>query len=502
MYYPSKEQFRKLSKKGNLIPVYRELLADFETPVSAFLKIDTGDYSYLLESVEGQEKIARYSFLGSNPSLIFKNKGKKIEIYRRFGTRFKKTSFETKNDPLDEIKKIISQYKFVDVEGLPRFCGGLVGYIGYDMIRFFENIPNKNPDDLKLYDAIFVLTDTILIFDHIAHKIKIVSNVHIDTPKIQRSAKTLDKIYEKSVKKIDNLAKLLKAPLKTGPRRKKPKPFKVQSNMTENIFKKAVIKAKKYIRAGDIIQTVISQRLKVKIDIPPFDLYRALRTVNPSPYMYYLKFKDMKLIGSSPEVMVRNEANIAEVRPIAGTRKRGKTEAADRILSENLLHDPKELAEHIMLVDLGRNDLGRVCNYGTVRVTELMGIEKYSHVMHIVSDVEGILKKGKDAFDVIRATFPAGTVTGAPKIRAMEIIDELENIRRGPYAGLVGYFSFSGNLDTCITIRTIVLKGNNAYVQAGAGIVADSIPKKEYQETLNKARALLKSIALAQKGML
>ena len=501
MYYPSKKEFKKLAKQGNLIPIYQELLADLETPVSAFMKIDQSKYSYLLESVVGQEKIARYSFLGSNPSLIIKSKGRKIEIIRKDATSFKKESFKTQTEPLDEIKKIISQYQFVNVKGLPRFCGGLVGYIGYDSVRFFEGIPDKNPDDLNLADIIFVLTDTILIFDHIARKIKIVSNVHLQAGK-RNSKVDLDQIYDRAIKKIEVLAQQLKKPLKPTIRRKKSRSLRIQSNISKGNFKKAVAKIKQYIRSGDIIQAVMSQRFKVKINIPAFNLYRALRTINPSPYMYYLKFGDLKLIGASPEVMVRCESNIVEVRPIAGTRKRGADEQADLVLSNNLRRDPKELAEHIMLLDLGRNDLGRVCRYGSVKVCELMNIEKYSHVMHIVSDVQGVLKKGKTVFDVIRATFPAGTVTGAPKIRAMEIIDELENVRRGPYAGCVGYFSFSGNLDTCITIRTIVLKGNSAYVQAGAGIVADSVPEKEYKETQNKAKALMKSIALAQEGML
>ncbi|MFH1094439.1 MAG: anthranilate synthase component I [Candidatus Omnitrophota bacterium] len=502
MYYPSKEQFKKLSKKGNLIPVYTELLADLETPVSAFMKIDTGFYSYLLESVEGGEKIARYSFLGSNPSLIFQSKGKNIELLQKSGSRFKKISYTTKTDPLDEIKKIIRQYKFVSVDGLPRFCGGLVGYMSYDSVRFFENIPDKNPDDLKLYDCIFVLTDTILIFDHIAHKIKVVSNVHLDDKRGRLTSGALDKIYDNAKNKIDNLAKMLQKPLRIRKKSRKIQPFNVKSNVSKAKFIRAVAKAKEYIRAGDIIQTVLSQRFKTQINAKTFDIYRALRMVNPSPYMYYLKFSDTKLIGSSPEVMLRCEANIAEVRPIAGTRIRGKNEEEDRILSENLLKDPKERAEHIMLLDLGRNDLGRVCSYGSVKVKELMKIEKYSHVMHIVSDVQGEIKKGLDNLEVLKATFPAGTVSGAPKIRAMEIIDELETVRRGPYSGCVGYFSFSGNLDSCITIRTIVVKGKTAYIQAGAGIVADSKPEKEFQETVNKARALLKAIEIAQKGML
>ncbi len=500
MYYPSFEEFKKLSRKGNLIPVYRELLADLETPVSAFMKIDKGGYSYLLESVEGGEKIGRYSFLGSNPSIVFKSKGNSVEIYENKSNKFKRTLITGTLDPLSEIKKIMSKYRFVSVEGLPRFCGGLVGFMSYDMVRFFEKIPDKNKDDLNLQDAVFVLTDTILIFDHIAHKIKIVSNVFLE--KDNCSQAQLERIYKDSIKKIDSIARQLKMPLTKKNRPVKTRTFSAVSNISKNKFKTAVLKAKKHIQAGDIIQVVISQRFKIALDLEAFDVYRALRIVNPSPYMFYLKFADMRLVGSSPEVMVRCESDLAEVRPIAGTRRRGKDEVEDKNLSQELLHDPKEIAEHIMLVDLGRNDLGRVCRPGTVKVNELMVIEKYSHVMHIVSDVGGILNKGKDRYDLLRATFPAGTVTGAPKIRAMEIIDELENVRRGPYAGIVGYFSFSGNLDTCITIRTIVVKGKNAYVQAGAGIVADSIPEKEYQETVNKAKALMKSIEVAYKGML
>jgi len=501
MFHPTYEQFRKLSKKGNLIPVYRELLADLETPVSAFMKIDTGDYSYLLESVEGGEKIARYSFLGSHPSLVFSSKGPKIEIIKKSGSKSKKTTILTSKDPLDEIRKIIRQYKFVNVGGLPRFCGGLVGYMGYDCVRFFEALPDKNPDDLNLNDCVFILTDTILIFDHIAHKIKIVSNVHLNDSH-KKSRQYLKSTYEKAKTRINQLAQMLQKPKKVSVKKPRSMPFAVTSATSRKKFKNAVARTKKYIRAGDIIQAVISQRFKVNINVNPFDLYRALRIVNPSPYMYYLKLAGLKVVGASPEVMVRCEANIAEVRPIAGTRKRGGGELEDSLLSASLLKDPKEIAEHIMLVDLGRNDLGRVCEYGSVKVTELMNIEKYSHVMHIVSNVRGTLRKGKDSFDLLRATFPAGTVSGAPKVRAMQIIEELEPLRRGPYAGCIGYFSFSGNLDTCITIRTMLVKGNTAYVQAGAGIVADSQPEKEYIETVNKAKALLKSIEIAQKGLL
>ncbi len=484
MIYPSKKEFIKLAKKGNLIPVYKEIAADLETPVSSFLKIDKSDYSYLLESVEGEEKIARFSFLGSDPSLIFKSKARDIEITEDNKVR----RYRTASDPLSEIKELMKQFKFVKIKGLPRFCGGLVGYISYDMVRFFEDIPDKNPDDLEIPDSVFVLTDTLLIFDHVMHKIKIVSNAHIKGDPSQA--------YADAVKKIDKITKMLseEKSAKREPAETEHK-IKIKSNFTEKAFGKMVLKAKKYIKNGDIIQVVLSQRLEANLEKrDSFDIYRSLRSINPSPYMYYLKFKDVKLIGSSPEIMVRCEEKKIELRPIAGTRPRGKNAYEDSKLEEELLADPKERAEHIMLVDLGRNDVGRVSEFDSVEVKELMRIEKYSHVMHIVSDIVGKLSRSKDEYDVVRASFPAGTVTGAPKIRAMEIIDQLENKKRGPYAGCVGYFSFSGNVDTCITIRTILVKNDKAYIQAGAGIVADSIPKREYQETLNKAMAMIKAI--------
>lgn len=489
---PSKDEFIKLSKKGNLIPVYKEISADLETPVSAFLKIDKSDYSFLFESVEGGEKIARYSFLGSAPSLIFKSKGNCIEITEDG----KSHGFSTALDPIFEMKRILDRYKFVAIKGLPRFCGGLVGYMGYDMVNFFEELPSKNTDDLKLPDAIFLLTDTILIFDHVTHKIKVVSNAYVKG--------NPSKAYDSAVRKIDNLIGLLARPLKMDrqiARRSPLKKLRVSSNVDKRDFIKAVERAKYYVKIGDIIQVQISQRFQVKISRSAFDLYRSLRMVNPSPYMYFLNLGGMSLVGTSPELMVRCEDGLVETRPIAGTRPRGKTEEEDKRLERNLLTSPKERAEHIMLVDLARNDIGRVCRYGTVYVPELMVVERYSHVMHIVSECVGKLRNGRDQFNLIRATFPAGTVTGAPKVRAMEIIEELENIKRGPYAGLVGYFSFSGNVDTCITIRTILVKDKTAYVQAAAGIVADSSPEREYQETVNKAKGMLKAIELAEKGL-
>jgi anthranilate synthase component 1 len=495
MYYPSLKEFLKLSERGNVIPVYKEINADLDTPVSSFLKIKKDDYAFLLESVEGQEKLARYSFLGSNPSLVFKSKGKNIQI--SYPHKNSEKRFIATTSPLDEIKKIMKDFKAANVKGLPRFYGGLVGYIGYDSVRFFEKIPDKNTDDLKLPDSIFVLTDTILIFDHVNHTIKIVNNVllPIKGRKLSRVEKT--KIYNRSIDKIESIQKDFMNPAIEKEKTQIPliKKIKVLSNVSKEEFQNAVKKAKAYIKKGDIIQVVLSQRFKVNIATDPFEIYRNLRSLNPSPYMYFLKLKDVIFIGSSPEMLVRCEDGLIQTRPIAGTRPRGKTEEEDKRLENELLNDKKEKAEHLMLVDLGRNDLGRVSKRGEVEVKEFMNIERYSHVMHLVSEVIGRLDKKKyDIYDVLRAAFPAGTVSGSPKIRAMEIIDELENIRRGPYAGCVGYFSFSHNMDTCITIRTIVIKNNVAYIQAGAGIVADSVPEKEYFESVNKAKALIEAI--------
>ncbi|MFH1791411.1 MAG: anthranilate synthase component I [Candidatus Omnitrophota bacterium] len=488
MIYPGRKEFMKLARKGNLIPVYKEIRADFDTPLSSFMKIDDGTYSYLLESVEGGERLARYSFLGNDPSMIFESKGKEIRIRENGRTR----CFTANRDPLSEIKDIMRKYRYVGVKGLPRFSGGLVGYMGYDMVRFFERLPAAAKDDLGLPDSVFVLTDTILIFDHVERVIKIVSNAHVDSSPARA--------YRDAVMKIGRLENQLNKVIFSVKRdgRAGRKALRIKSNVSKTRFKRMVTKAKEYIKKGDIIQTVLSQRLSADICSKPFDIYRALRSINPSPYMFYLNFGKLNLVGSSPEIMVRTEDGLVEVRPIAGTRPRGRDDAEDARLVGDLLKDPKERAEHIMLVDLGRNDIGRVSKFNTVKTRELMAIEKYSHVIHIVSDVAGVLRKNKDMFDVIRATFPAGTVSGAPKIRAMEIIDELEPVRRGPYAGGVGYFSFSGNQDFCITIRTIVIKDQKAYVQAGAGIVADSKPEREYHETMNTARALLKAIERAE----
>jgi len=500
MHYPSKKDFLKLSRKGNLIPIYKEVFADLETPVSAYMKVSShAKYSVLLESVEGQEKVARYSFIATNPELIFKSKDRHAQIMHRKDKKTSITDFNVVDTPFTFLREIMSRYKFVHLPDLPRFCGGLIGYIGYDTVRFFENLPSKPKDDTQIPDIILVLAKNIVIFDHLNHSIKVVSCVEID-PKNSRTAKI--RAYRKAVRTINNLVVQLEKPLKKIKRRgRKMRRLSVRSNFSEPRFKEIVRKAKKEIRRGEIIQGVLSQRFKIKINTDPLHIYRTLRSVNPSPYMYYLNFDGIKIIGSSPELLVRCEDGVVETRPIAGTRPRGKNEKRDRALAQDLLNDPKEKAEHIMLVDLGRNDLGRVCEKGSVALSEFMNIEKYSHVMHIVSNVKGILQKNKDIFDVLKAAFPAGTVTGAPKIRAMEIIDELENVSRGPYAGCIGYFSFSGNLDTCITIRTIVATKSRAYVQAGAGIVADSNPKNEYKETVNKAKAQIMAIDLAHQRL-
>jgi anthranilate synthase component 1 len=495
MNHPTLPEFLKLARKGNVIPVYREINADLDTPVSAFLKIRKSDYAFLLESVEGQEKIARFSFLGSQPALVFKSKNRNIQIidFRNKSNR----RFVTKETPLDEIKKIMKGFVAVSVPGLPRFYGGLVGYMGYDMVRFFEELPDKNPDDVKLPDSVFMLTDTILIFDHVNHTIKIVANIFLPHNK-KLSKGRLSGLYRQAQKKIELIQNDFDKPLHCQEEREKPKEQKlrIESNFKKQAFEEIVKKAKVYIRKGDIIQTVLSQRFQVKAGKPALEIYRNLRSLNPSPYMYFLKLNDVELVGSSPEMLVRCEDGVIQTRPIAGTRPRGKSEAEDSLLAKELLQDKKERAEHLMLVDLGRNDLGRVSLKGKVEVSEFMNIEKYSHVMHIVSEVRAVLdNKRFDIYDVLRSAFPAGTVSGSPKIRAMQIIDELENLRRGPYAGCVGYFSFSHNMDTCITIRTIVVNRGIAYIQAGAGIVADSVPAKEYQETVNKAKALIEAIS-------
>ncbi len=489
MYYPDKQNFIKLAEKGNVIPVYRDMPVGDETPLTVFSKVDAGEYAYLLESVEGEEHMARYSFIGSEPRVILRSKGKSVSMESGGKTE----TYAAKKDPIEEMRLLMSVFRFVEVDGLPRFCGGLVGYMSYDMVRFIERIPNENPDDLDIPDMQMVLADTIFVFDHVEKRIKVVANALVEGD--------AGAAYEDACKKIDALVKKLEG---QAPRRKKTNPLparggkEFESNFFGEDFYGIVKKAKEYIRAGEVIQLVLSQRLKCHTESDAFSIYKALREINPSPYMFYLKFGRCRMIGSSPEILVRCEKGLVEVRPIAGTRKRGASPEEDKRLEKELLADPKERAEHIMLLDLGRNDIGRVCEYSSVKVGEIMRIEKYSHVMHIVSDVTGTLQKDKDIYDLLRATFPAGTVTGAPKVRAMELIDELENVRRGPYAGCVGYISFSGNIDMCITIRTAVMLEDTVYIQAGAGIVLDSDPEKEYQETMNKAKAMKKAVEAAE----
>ncbi|NOZ68287.1 MAG: anthranilate synthase component I [Deferribacteres bacterium] len=492
MLYPDYREFKKKAERGNLVPVYTEILADLDTPLSAFLKLK-GRPSFLFESLEGGEKWARYSFLGSNPSLIIEGEGKKLTIKR--GKH--KEVIEARKDPLEIVSAELKKYRPVIVPGLPRFFGGFVGYIGYDTVRCFEKLPDCHHEGLGLPDIFLMLTDTLVVFDNITHKIKVISNAHIeDTP---------EKAYEKAREKIDGIVGKLRA--KVSPPRARPSPDRPEgavaftSNFSKRDFLKAVEKTKEYVRSGDVIQTVISQNFERDTDIPPINAYRALRVINPSPYMYYLETGKCTIAGSSPEILVRVEGDTIELRPIAGTRRRGRTPEEDLLMEQELRADPKEIAEHIMLVDLGRNDAGRVAVTGSVKVTELMSVERYSHVMHLVSNVVGKLGRKYDAFDVLRASFPAGTVTGAPKIRAMEIIEEIEPTRRGPYAGSVGYFDFSGNMDMCITIRTIIFKGKKAYIQAGAGIVADSDPLKEYKETVNKAKGMFKAIEMAENEL-
>jgi anthranilate synthase component 1 len=493
MVVPSLKDFKRMADQGNLIPIFEEIHFDMETPLSAFRKIDDGKSSFLLESVEGGEKWGRYSFLGSGSSHLFRSKREEFEILRKGEVLRKGRS----KDPLRPLQDLMGIYCPVSNNDLPPFSGGAVGYLGYDVVRAFETIPDHLPQDIDIYDCSFMITDTLLAFDNLRKKIRVIFNVFLD------GRQPVEETYQEAQDKIQSIIERL---LRNDPPGRNPSPPSenpppLRSNFSKEDYMKVVERAKEYIRAGDIIQVVPSQRFSTEIHCEPFDIYRALRSINPSPYLFYLKMNGTTLMGSSPEVMVRLKGKQIELRPIAGTRPRGKTKVEDLILERDLLSDEKETAEHIMLVDLGRNDVGRVSEIGSVKVTELMTVERYSHVMHIVSNVQGTLAPGKNVFDVLRAAFPAGTVSGAPKIRAMEIIEELEPSRREFYAGAVGYFSFLGNMDTCITIRSILIKDGKAYVQAGGGVVADSDPEREYEETLHKAQAVFKAIELAEKGL-
>jgi anthranilate synthase component 1 len=471
MYHPKLEELKKLRTQGNLAPVYREINADLETPVSAYLKIAHGNYSFLLESVEGGERLARYSFLGTEPAMVLTSNG-------------------NHNDPLLLVEQEFKKYNTVQIEGLPRFHGGMVGYLSYETARYFERLPSPGNNPLDLPESILMLADTLLIFDHISHKIKVVSHVRLDGD--------IETSYKEATRKINELVARLHKPLTLDiPQANKTTNNDVSANVTQAEYEIMVTRMKEHIYEGDIIQGVPSLRLAKHTKAPPFTIYRALRSINPSPYMYFLHLNDIDIVGASPELLVRVEDGIVSNHPIAGTRPRSTDNTMDKALEEELINDEKERAEHLMLVDLARNDVGRISEPGTVKVTRFMDIERYSHVMHLVSHVQGKLRAGLTQFDALRACFPAGTVSGAPKIRAMEIIAELEPDKRGPYAGAVGYFDFSGNIDTCIAIRTIIIKNGTAYVQVGAGIVADSEPSNEYRECMNKAQALLTAISQA-----
>ena len=499
VYTPTLADFRELAAgPANLIPVYREFAADLETPVSVYLKLmDEMGPSFLLESVEGGEQVGRYSFVGVNPRGMISINGRSITDSRESGTETR--DLADGEDILDVLKEELGRFTPAELPGLPRFSGGAVGYQGYDVVRFFEKLPETAVSVLDLPDAIFLLADTLVVFDHARHRLMILANSRVNGD--------IEESYVEAIQRIERVSEKLLRPLPAVPTRRygAGQPInELSANMTQARYEEIVAEAKEYIAAGDIFQVVLSQRFSRQTSAHPFAIYRSLRMLNPSPYMFYFDFGelDLQVIGASPEMHVRLEDGVASVRPIAGTRWRGQTPAEDAALADDLLADPKERAEHVMLVDLGRNDIGRVSEYGTVNVQDLMVVEKYSHVMHIVSHVEGQIKPDMDAFDLMRATFPAGTVSGAPKVRAMEIIEELEGQRRSLYAGAVGYFSYDGSMDTCIAIRTMVMQGDTIHVQAGAGIVADSDPASEYQECVNKAKALLVAVDRAEQGTL
>ncbi len=477
MYYPSLERVASYEGEANLVPVYREINADLETPVSAYLKVANGPYSYLLESVEGGERMARYSFIGTDPQKVIKTgAGEELGSI----------------DPLIPVEEMLSEYTLADVDYLDKFNGGAVGYIAYDAVRYFEELPTPQVDPLGLPESIFMLSTTYLVFDHLRHKIKVVSHAHLrGDPK---------RAYKEAVGRIEDVVRRLKSfPNIPEPNLDMQTDADIEFNMSREYYENMVNKTREYIIAGDVIQTVVAQRMSRPTSAHPFQIYRSLRAVNPSPYMYYLDMEDFQIVGASPELLVQVVDGAVAVHPIAGTRRRGMDEAEDLELEEELRTDEKERAEHIMLLDLGRNDVGRVSKPGTVEVSQILDIERYSHVIHLVSHVTGELRDEYTNYDALRACFPAGTVSGAPKIRAMEIIAELEPDRRSVYAGAVGYFDFSGNMDTAIAIRTLVLKDGIAHVQAGGGIVYDSNPEDEYMETIHKASAVFKAIDQAEQ---
>ncbi len=492
-YQPDFATFQQLSTGKCFVPVFRQLISDTLTPVSAYCRLQDDDNSFLFESVVGGERVGRYSFLGAGPFLQIDAYDRKIEV-----TDKGETKQYTVDDPLEHLHAMIEQYRAPHLAGLPRFCGGAVGYAGYDTVRYTERLPNPPEDDRKLPDMSFAMYDRMVVFDQIQKTIRVV--VHADV-----RHGNLRQAYDAACRRVDESCEQLDSPNETlrltDIRLTGDPSLSFRSNLSREGYENAVEKCKEYIRAGDIFQVVLSQRLEVSTTATSLDIYRALRVVNPSPFMFLLRTPKVNLIGSSPEIMVRVEDGRTTIRPLAGTRRRGKTEAEDLELERELLADEKERAEHVMLVDLARNDVGRVAEYGSVEISDIMHVERYSHVMHISSTVTGKLSPGKTALDALRAGLPAGTLSGAPKVRAMEIIDELEPHRRGPYGGAVGYLDFTGHMDTCIALRTIVMIGQTAYIQAGAGIVADSVPASEYEETLSKARGSLKAIEIAERQL-
>jgi anthranilate synthase component 1 len=502
---PTFDEFAALAREHTVVPVYRQLTGDTLTPVSAFCKVQEGDWSFLFESVVGGERIGRYSFLGSGPFRTFEAYGNRTRTRDGGGKWIESTS----PDPLRVLEEMIAEYRAPNLPALPRFCGGAVGYAGYDTVRYVERLPNAPPDDRNIPDLSFGFYDRMVIFDHVGKTVLVVANATNLGARGASAPGGLERAYAEACRRVDQLVERLQRgvadlqltdidPLTPTTGGLRPPLARTQSNFTQPEFERAVKKAREYINAGDAFQIVLSQRFRTETRARPFDIYRALRVVNPSPFMFYLRAGEVTLIGASPEIMCRVENGVITNRPLAGTRRRGATPEEDRALAEELVNDPKERAEHIMLVDLARNDVGRVAEIGSVIIGDLLAVERYSHVMHLSSTVTGTLKPGLTAFDALRASLPAGTLSGAPKVRAMEIIDELEPHRRGPYGGAVGYVDFGGNMDTCIALRTMVLLGQTAYVQAGAGLVADSVPASEYEETVNKAMSLLRAVEVAE----
>ncbi len=491
MVTPDLRQFKAFAKDANIIPVWKEVAVDFDTPVSLFAKLGKGKYSFLLESLEGGKKWGRYSFIGLRPFLVYTCKGN--DIFTEINGERKALSA---SNPIDALREIMAQFSPAEVPGLPRFYGGAVGYLGYDMVRFMEHLPENLPDTMDFNDAVVMFPGLVLAYDNIRQTLKIVACLNL------KPGDDVESVYSKGLKAIDDVIRRIETGLDypRSPYDQVPA-TELTPEVSQERFETIVRKAKEYIRAGDVIQVVVSQRFSGRNFIPTFDLYRSLRRINPSPYLYYLHMGDEVIIGSSPEILVRLTGHEINLRPIAGTRPRGHNRADDLRLEKELLADPKERAEHLMLLDLGRNDVGRVAKIGSVKVDDFMTVERYSHVMHLVTAVTGELEQGKDMFDVLKASFPAGTVSGAPKIRAMEIIEELEHARRGPYAGAVGYMGFSGNMDLAITIRTLCQKRDMLYLQAGAGIVADSDPTREWMETISKGQALMRAIKVAQEEL-